>query len=265
MDCFHCYVISCSLPPPFFIAFFLANKRKHRIQRVHAYIISSLRSNMPSMFGKDNKKKELIKNLRNIYEEIQREHHLPPGDFPDLRDMQEKLMGMDFTKFQPLKPRLLDAVDKMLAEDIARLMAQIPQEQHMQSKEESNVKGGAFDGVQQSPFTYGRGEGVDAGSMDTEWIVGKERYKYDDVFQGLNPVDGKISGASAKSEMVKSKLPNTVLGKVWKLSDIDKDGMLDSDEFALAMHLINIKLQGHDLPLDLPEHLVPPSKKIFVR
>lgn len=44
--------------------------------------------------------------------------------------------------------------------------------------------------------------------------------------------------------MIKSKLPNNVLGKVWKLSDVDKDGLLDADEFALAMHLINIKLDG---------------------
>ena len=44
--------------------------------------------------------------------------------------------------------------------------------------------------------------------------------------------------------MIKSKLPNNVLGKVWKLADVDKDGMLDSDEFALAMHLINVKLDG---------------------
>ena len=66
---------------------------------------------------------------------------------------------------------------------------------------------------------------------------------------------------AAKSEMVKSKLPNSVLGKVWKLADVDKDGMLDSDEFSLAMHLINIKLDGHDIPHELPAHLVPPSKR----
>lgn len=61
--------------------------------------------------------------------------------------------------------------------------------------------------------------------------------------------------------MVKSKLPNTVLSKIWKLADIDKDGMLDEDEFALAMHLINIKTDGNDLPTELPVHLIPPSKK----
>ena len=42
---------------------------------------------------------------------------------------------------------------------------------------------------------------------------------------------------------------------------IVQDGQLDADEFALSMHLINIKLDGFDLPDDLPHHLVPPSKK----
>ena len=60
--------------------------------------------------------------------------------------------------------------------------------------------------------------------------------------------------------MMKSNLPKAVLGKVWRLADTDNDGMLDSDEFALAMHLIKIKLEGHDLPDNLPKHLVPPSK-----
>lgn len=61
--------------------------------------------------------------------------------------------------------------------------------------------------------------------------------------------------------MVKSKLPNSVLSKIWKLADVDKDGMLDADEFALAMHLINVKIDGNDIPYTLPEHLCPPSKR----
>lgn len=72
-----------------------------------------------------------------------------------------------------------------------------------------------------------------------------------------------LAPTAAKQEMLKSKLPNSVLGKVWKLADVDKDGMLDADEFALAMHLINIKLDGNDLPPELPLHLMPPSKRGF--
>jgi EH domain-containing protein 1 len=67
--------------------------------------------------------------------------------------------------------------------------------------------------------------------------------------------------AAAKAEMVKSKLPNSVLSKIWKLSDVDNDGFLDTEEFALAMHLINIKLDGHELPTELPSHLIPPSHR----
>lgn len=93
--------------------------------------------------------------------------------------------------------------------------------------------------------------------------MGKDRYKFDNTFESLGPVNGKISGAVAKSEMMKSHLPNSVLGKVWKLADVDKDGMLDVDEFALAMYLINLKLDNVELPAELPPHLLPPGRRGF--
>ena len=37
--------------------------------------------------------------------------------------------------------------------------------------------------------------------------------------------------------------------------------MLDRDEFAVAKFLIDQKLQGHDIPEELPQHLIPPSKR----
>ena len=108
---------------------------------------------------------------------------------------------------------------------------------------------------------FGFFQGIDLGSGEPEWIVTKERSKWDAIFESLKPTKGKISGSAAKKEMIKSKLPNPVLAKVWRLADVDQDGALDSDEFALAMHLIHVKLDGYDLPEDLPDHLVPPSKK----
>lgn len=81
------------------------------------------------------------------------------------------------------------------------------------------------------------------------------------MFESLKPTNGKISGATAKVELLKSKLPNSVLGKIWKLADVDKDGFLDKDEFALAMHLINVKLAGNEIPFQLPDHLIPPKKR----
>lgn len=75
-----------------------------------------------------------------------------------------------------------------------------------QKQETSVVKGGAFEGVKESPFGFGRGEGIDAGTFDQEWVVLKDKPRYDDIFKALGPVDGKITGASAKAEMVKSKV-----------------------------------------------------------
>lgn len=55
---------------------------------MHAYIISALHKEMPTVFGKTGKKKELIKNLGTIYQNIQREQQISPGDFPELKKMQ---------------------------------------------------------------------------------------------------------------------------------------------------------------------------------
>lgn len=93
---------------------------------------------MPSVFGKEAKKKELIKNLDSLYAQIQREHQISPGDFPDLKKMQEGLVHHDFSKFRVLDKRLLDKVDKMLAEDIAKLMAMIPMEEKTKQNEGKN-------------------------------------------------------------------------------------------------------------------------------
>lgn len=152
-------------------------------------------------------------------------------------------------------------------------MAQIPQEEAQAAKEngadpsqpakQPEVQGGAFRSEKESatPFGFGKGEGFDKGADESEWIVNQTRLSSDEQFHDLSPVDGKLTGRVAKEHMLKSKLPNSVLGKIWKLADVDQDGQLDMEEFALANYLINLKLDGHELPPELPRHLVPPSKK----
>merc|ERR1712042_116655 len=232
--------------------------KRARMAKIHAYIISNLREDMPKLFGKGRKKKELIKNLPTLLKKIQEENMVSTADMPELNEMQEKLAQADFQKFPPLKEKLIAQVNHMLDKDIADLMAIVPTDYS-----EPVIRGGAFDDVKDmtSPFGFEKCEGIDLGSGEPEWIVSKERTKWDDIFHSLGPVKGKITGSVAKKEMVKSRLPNPVLAKVWRLADVDQDGMLDADEFALSMHLINIKLDGFDLPDDLPSHLVPPSKK----
>ena len=51
-----------------------------------------------------------------------KKYNLAPGDFPDIRDFQEKLAEMDFTKFHSLKQKLVDDIEGVLGNDIPRLM-----------------------------------------------------------------------------------------------------------------------------------------------
>lgn len=84
---------------------------------------------------------------------------------------------------------------------------------------------------------------------------------YDEFFDKLNFINGKIIGVVVKQEMVRSKFFNFVFGKIWKLVDIDKDGMLDMDEWVLVNYLIKIKLEGYDLLVDLLDYFIFLFKK----
>uniref|UniRef100_A0A8C8WRJ1 Epidermal growth factor receptor pathway substrate 15 n=1 Tax=Panthera leo TaxID=9689 RepID=A0A8C8WRJ1_PANLE len=94
------------------------------------------------------------------------------------------------------------------------------------------------------------------------WAVKSEdKAKYDAIFDSLSPVNGFLSGDKVKPVLLNSKLPVDILGRVWELSDIDHDGMLDRDEFAVAMFLVYCALEKEPVPMSLPPALVPPSKR----
>eukprot|EP00795_Rhopilema_esculentum_P004360 gene4360-20582_t len=94
------------------------------------------------------------------------------------------------------------------------------------------------------------------------WIIKQaEKQKYDGIFETLQPVNGYVSGDKVRPVLMNSKLPVDVLGRVWAMADIDKDGMLDKDEFAVAMHLVYRALDGESVPTVLASGLVPPSKR----
>lgn len=170
-------------------------------------------------------------------------------------------MGQDFTKFKTLKPSLMASLDKLLSNDIAKLMPLL----HQQDLKKASLPGipdGTFLEPSWSLFEQVTKSGVSREMQNDEWVVTKDKQKYDEIFYNLCPNEGKLSGTKAKEWMVSTHLPNSVLGHIWRLSDVDCDGMLDDEEFALAIHLIEAKLEGHGLPGELPAHLVPPSKRL---
>nr|XP_044627958.1 intersectin-2 isoform X2 [Equus asinus] len=89
-------------------------------------------------------------------------------------------------------------------------------------------------------------------------ITSEERTKHDKQFDNLKPSGGYITGDQARSFFLQSGLPAPVLAEIWALSDLNKDGRMDQQEFSIAMKLIKLKLQGQQLPVVLPPIMKQP-------
>uniref|UniRef100_A0A3B3S449 Intersectin-1 n=1 Tax=Paramormyrops kingsleyae TaxID=1676925 RepID=A0A3B3S449_9TELE len=101
------------------------------------------------------------------------------------------------------------------------------------------------------------------GGADAWVITVEERAKHDQQFHSLSPSPaGFITGDQAKNFFLQSGLPPPVLAQIWTLADMNNDGKMDIHEFSIAMKLIKLKLQGHNLPLSLPPAMkLPPYGK----
>jgi EH domain-containing protein 1 len=56
------------------------------------------------------------------------------------------------------------------------------------------------------------------------------------------------------------------LRQIWNLSDIDRDGLFDHDEYVVAMFLCDAVIQkGRPIPAELPSSVIPPSKRALVK
>lgn len=96
--------------------------KRARAAKIHSYIISHLKKEMPAMMGKAKTQQRLIDNLEDEFAKVQREHHLPAGDFPNVEHFREILSGYTIDKFEKLKPKMIQAVDDMLGYDIPELL-----------------------------------------------------------------------------------------------------------------------------------------------
>ncbi|KAF5763362.1 putative EH domain-containing protein [Helianthus annuus] len=96
--------------------------KRARAAKIHAYIISQLKKEMPAMMGKSKAQQKLMKNLEDVFAKVQREFHLPAGDFPDVEHFRQVLGAYNIDKFEKLKPKMIQAVDEMLGYDIPDLL-----------------------------------------------------------------------------------------------------------------------------------------------
>ncbi|KAK6528738.1 hypothetical protein TWF694_003977 [Orbilia ellipsospora] len=101
------------------------------------------------------------------------------------------------------------------------------------------------------------------GPVDIPWaITAVEKAKFDSHFQEVDTGNkGFITGEEAVPFFSGSKLPEEALAQIWDLADIEKNGNLTRDEFAIAMYLIRQErtrgTNGKGLPDTLPLNLIP--------
>ncbi|KAK5081096.1 hypothetical protein LTR70_008603 [Exophiala xenobiotica] len=109
------------------------------------------------------------------------------------------------------------------------------------------------------------GTPLSAQSTGEPWMINAaDKARFDSVFATVDTAgQGFISGEQAVQFFGNARLPEEVLAQVWDLADINSDGLLNRDEFAVAMYLIRQQRGSHDgrVPQSLPAALVPPSMR----
>ena len=100
-----------------------------------------------------------------------------------------------------------------------------------------------------------------------QWAVSaQDKAQFDQIYATVDTQNrGYITGEQAVGFFSNSRLPEDALAQIWDLADINSEGQLNKDEFAVAMYLIRqqrTKRDGRDvLPPNLPPNLIPPSMR----
>jgi GTPase SAR1 family protein len=232
--------------------------KRVRLCKVHAYLIGHLREQMPMIMGHARKQQKLLEEMPTVFRSVMKKYNLAHGDFPELNDFKSKLAEHDFSKFQPLKMRLIEEAEAALSIEFPRLMEALPRS--IDSFRPQEPPSAAVAGGGDNPF------GDDAGNpfgddehVASNWVLADYVEQYLPQFNAAQ-TNGLVSGVAAKPILSGSGLPVASLRKIWDLSDIDKDGQLDKNEFVVAMCLIETCKVGNALPDQLDATWVPPGK-----
>mmetsp|Transcript_21590 Transcript_21590/g.32128 ORF Transcript_21590/g.32128 Transcript_21590/m.32128 type:complete len:566 (-) Transcript_21590:155-1852(-) len=240
--------------------------KRTRYAKVHAYICNHLR-NQFGFFSKQSTQEKLLKKMLEHFKTVSKQHSLPPGDFPDVNKFRETLKRFEVWKFPKLYEGQMNTLEKVLSKEIPALLKILP------LVERKKIAGG-IDTIEEDEKGGSTGTGNPFGSAHkysagVPWAISNQmKVKYNNIFNEQKLTSGgKLTGENAKPFMLKSCLRAATLGAIWERSDMDKDGCLDDEEFAVCVYLIEAIKNGimKDVPDALPLALIPPSKRSLVK
>ena len=77
---------------------------------------------------KDAAKRNLLKNLEGTIYSVESKHGKCTGDLPAIDKLREALFKADWTKFRSVDKKQLDKLDRMLKDEMSKLIAMLPAE-----------------------------------------------------------------------------------------------------------------------------------------
>jgi len=228
-------------------------KRTRRL-KVHLLIIQHLRAQF-GWFGKSKTQTKMLANLGQAFRQIAQKNNLNLSDFPPPNKFRSQIEKIMINKLPKIKKNDIPSLNGILERDIPKLMQDLP------NQEMKNDMGMSSD-VSSNPFAAVAMEKDAAVSGSQAWIVNSAmKATYDIQFHALALQGGKASGGQIMNVMLQSGLQRETLKAIWTLADIDSDGKMDNEEFALCMFLIDHVNKGLKLPPTLPMRMVPPGKR----
>lgn len=172
---------------------------------------------------------------------MMRLYRVPPGDFPEIERFRVHLNDYDFKDFAKLDLKMLEKLEVALTRELPKLMHTIDPPKQQDTN---------------NPFDEPAQESI-------RWDVPQvAQEKFSSMFGTLSLQDGMLPGAEARQVLMTTGLDGDQLREIWALSDFDKKGKLDREEFILCMYLCHLAKKGQTIPSVLPERLIPPSKRM---
>ncbi|KAJ1819669.1 hypothetical protein LPJ75_001132, partial [Coemansia sp. RSA 2598] len=268
--------------------------KRARQARVHAHIIGHLRSELPSMFGKNKKAKAMLDDLPAEFRKIQVKYNLPPGDFPNPEAFKSDLEAFKIADFNKFNQKLIANADEALSIDFPRLMQKFPGDSRRsaeiglpESASDDEGLSGRFGSARLSEKPSGRalytpiGASADASGQPAVQVPYPPPYsalsaasssssrnpfgedmagnpgllRYKAVFDGACDPKRKVMSAQAARDVLSDTgLAHELLREVWNVADWDNRGELDQVQFEVAMRICE-RLRNKE-PLDAARHQV---------
>ncbi|KAH7040681.1 uncharacterized protein B0I36DRAFT_311243 [Microdochium trichocladiopsis] len=114
-----------------------------------------------------------------------------------------------------------------------------------------------------------QGTGIAQQTTGSDWLVTPvDKARFDQFYVDLDKTNkGFITGEEAVPFLSQSGLTEDALAQIWDLADINSEGRLTKETFAVAMYLIRQHRSRRDAPLptSIPPNLVPPSMRSQAR